>query len=443
MKKAFIIWILAACCWSLPAQEFEKFFTDSTLRLDYVFCGDATHQAIYLQDMHKTGKWAGRRNNLEEPILKGNGQIRVKEPSTGKTLYVNSFSTLFQEWQSYPEAKQVQKAFENCFQVPFPKESVVVEVTLSDVYGRETARMSHPVNPRDILIRRTEPGKALCETLQEGESLPSAIDIVLLAEGYTAAEEEKFFADAARAQAALMAHEPFTGHASAFSIRAVFLPSKDSGPSVPRLGAWHNTLVDSQFDTFYIDRYLTSSAQVKIYDALGTVPFEHIIVLVNTPIYGGGGIFNSLTIMGSDHSTFPAVLVHEFGHAFGGLGDEYFYDDMSESMYPAGVEPWEPNLTTLTDFASKWQDLVPAGTPVPTPVDAIETQADVRRIWKTLAPEQKARLNHAVGIYEGGGYQSKGVYRPVQECRMKINECEDFCPVCTRALERMITFYTR
>ena len=165
-------------------------------------------------------------------------------------------------------------------------------------------------------------------------------------------------------------------------------------------------------------------------------------MLVNTPVYGGGGIYNSLTTMVSDHPTFPQVLVHEFGHAFGGLGDEYFYDDMDQPVYPAGVEPWEPNLTTLTDFASKWQDMLPEGTPIPTPTDSLERQ-DVRKIWNTLTPEQKALLNHTVGVYEGGGYQSKGVYRPVQECRMKINECEDFCPVCVRALERMIDFYTK
>ena len=137
------------------------------------------------------------------------------------------------------------------------------------------------------------------------------------------------------------------------------------------------------------------------------------------------------------------MLVHEFGHAFGGLGDEYAYDDMDESMYPSDTEPWEPNLTTRVDFDSKWKDMIPAGTPVPTPLDPIETETDVRRIWPTLSPEQKARLNSSVGLYEGGGYQSKGVWRPVQECRMRINECEEFCPVCARAIVRMIEFYTK
>jgi len=443
MKRLILTGILLLAGIGAGAQEYGAHFTDSTLRLDYIFCGDANHQAIYLKGMQKTGLWAGRRKQLDRIPLQGNGQLYVKDPQTGKVLYAHSFSTLFQEWVGYPEAHQVQKAFENCFQIPFPQNPVRVEITLTDAHGRESAKITHPVDPADILIRRVSDNGARCETLSQGGGLAEAIDIVILSEGYTSAEEEKFFADARRAQAALLAHEPFRSNASAFSFRAVYLPSKDSGPSIPHQGLWHSTLVSSHFDTFYSDRYITSSDQQQIYDALGTVPFEHIIVMVNTPVYGGGGIYNSLTIMVSDHPTFPQVLVHEFGHAFGGLGDEYFYDDMEEPVYPAGVEPWEPNLTTLTDFASKWQDMLPAGTPIPTPVDTIETQADVRRIWNELSEEQKHRLTHALGVYEGGGYQSKGVFRPVQECRMKINECEDFCPVCTRAIQRIIDFYTR
>ena len=440
-------WILPliAVLMALPAQaqEFEKWFTGETLRIDYVFCGNAAQQGIYLQGLLKTGEWAGRRHHLGEPLLKGNGQIRVSDAASGKCLYVNSFSTLFQEWTSYPEANQVSRAFENCFQVPFPKKPVTVEIILTDVHGKTSASLKHRVDPKDILIRQVSDNGATRKALMVGGKCQEAVDIVILSEGYTAKEERKFFRDAKRAQQALFSHEPFASNADAFNLKAVFVASATSGPSIPHDGQWSSTLADSHFDTFYSDRYLTSSSQQKIYDALGTVPFEHIILLVNTPVYGGGGIYNSLTIIGSDHATFAPVLVHEFGHAFGGLGDEYAYDDMEESMYPADTEPWEPNLTTLVDFDSKWKDLIPAGTPVPTPLDPIETQQDVRRIWSTLTPEQKAGLNSSVGLYEGGGYQSKGVWRPVQECRMRINECEEFCPVCARAIERMIAYYTK
>lgn len=446
MKKRFSIVLIAIVsivsgAVSASAQiKYEDFFQDSTLRLDYVFCGDARHQAIYLERAYKTSAWAGRKTNLEKPLLAGNGQVNVYNPETEQVIYSNSFSTLFQEWQSYEEATRVQKAFENCIQVPFPKAPVRVEVSLTDVHGRVTSSLSHVVDHADILICRLHDNNLDRCTLKTGTAA-NPIDIVFVAEAYSADEKEKFYADAARGVQALFSHEPYAANADKFNVVAIFSPSQDSGVSRPGKGIWRNTAADSHFDTFYMDRYLTSTSMRKIYDIIGTVPFEHIILLVNTPVYGGGGIYNSLTIMGSDHKTFKNVLVHEFGHAFGGLGDEYAYGDLEEPMYPADTEPWEPNLTTLKDFSSKWLDLLPANCPVPTPLDEIEAQ-DVRRIWNTLTPEQKASLNLKVGVYEGAGYQMKGVFRPVQECRMRINECEEFCPVCSRAIVNMIEYYT-
>lgn len=426
---------------SLRAQDaFSEHFADSTLRLDYAFSGDASHQSIYLRQAHKSPVWAGRRHHLEEPLLQGNGQIRVYNPETGACLYANSFSSLFQEWTVTEEATRVQRAFENSFQVPFPRKPVEIEVTLLDTHGKVSGRIRHPLNPADILIRPV-PDNGQGILVHQGGPVEKSIDIVIVSEGYARADSAKFVHDAHRAADALFSHEPFATRQKDFNVRAVFAPSAQSGVSVPRKGDWKDTAVSAHYDTFYSDRYLTTSSIWRLYQLIGTVPFEHVIVLVNTDIYGGGGIYNSVTIMDSDHATFVPVLVHEFGHAFGGLGDEYFYDDQYESQYPADTEPWEPNLTTLVNFQSKWADMLPAGTPVPTPVDELEKE-DVRRRWRTFTQEQKDLLSLKVGVYEGGGYQSKGVYRPVQECRMKINECEVFCPVCTRAIIRMIDYYT-
>ena len=424
------------------AQDFDTFFENSTLRLDYVFCGDNSHQAIYFQQALQTSEWAGRRENLSEPLLEGNGQIRVLDPETGECLYANSFSTLFQEWQVEAEAAHVQRAFENCFQVPFPKRPVDIEVFLVDTHRKRSSCLKHRIDPADILIRKVADNGHSSAVVWQGGPLAETIDIVVVSEGYDASEKAKFYRDAERVAQALFHHEPFASRRNKFAVRAVFAPSQDSGVSVPHAGSWKRTVADTHFDTFYTERYLTSSAQQKIYDLIGTVPFEHIVVLVNTAIYGGGGIYNSLTIMNSDHPTFVPVMVHEFGHAFGGLADEYAYGDQVETSYPADTEPWEPNITTLHDFGAKWQDMLPAGIAIPTPLDDLDKQ-DVRRIWQTFTPEQKALLNLKIGVYEGAGYQSKGVYRPVQECRMRINECEEFCPVCTRAIVRMIEYYTR
>ena len=442
--KRFLL-TAAALLLALPglrAQAFDDDFEDATLRLDYVFCGDNAHQAIYFQQALKTSAWAGRRNNLSAPLLEGNGQIRVLDPETGKCLYANSFSTLFQEWRVEEEATRVQKAFENCFQVPFPKRPVDIEVFLLDTHRNRSSYLKHRIDPTDILIRKVADNGYSSTVIWQGGSLAETIDIVVVSDGYTTSEKAKFYRDAEHVATALFQHEPFATYRNKFSIRAVFAPSLDSGPSVPRKGDWKRTVADSHFDTFYSDRYLTTSAQQKVYDLIGTVPFEHIVVMVNTDIYGGGGIYNSLTIMNSDHPTFNAVMVHEFGHAFGGLADEYAYGQQVETPYPADTEPWEPNITTLHDFAAKWQDMLPKGTPIPTEPDELD-RTNVRRLWPTFTQEQKDMLNLKLGVYEGAGYQMQGVYRPVQECRMRINECEEFCPVCTRAIVRMIEYYTR
>ena len=443
MKRFFVFAAAFLAAWTgLKAQDFDKDFEDATLRLDYVFCGDNAHQAVYFQQAVRTSAWAGRRNNLSEPLLAGNGQIRVLDPETGECLYANSFSTLFQEWQVTEEALHVQRAFENCFQIPFPKHPVDVEVFLVDTHRQVSSRLKHRIDPADILIRHATDNGLSSTVIWQGGPLSETVDIVVVSEGYGASEKAKFYADATRAAQALFHHEPFASRRNRFSVRAVFAPSRESGVSVPRKGQWVETPMDSHFDTFYSDRYLTTSAQQKVYDLIGTVPFEHIIVLVNTDIYGGGGIYNSLTIMNSDHPTFAPVMVHEFGHAFGGLADEYAYGDQVETQYPSDTEPWEPNITTLHDFASKWQDMVPAGISIPTEPDDLDKRQDVRRVWHTFTREQKDLLNLKVGVYEGAGYQMTGVFRPVQECRMRINECEEFCPVCARALIRMIDFYT-
>ena len=244
----------------------------------------------------------------------------------------------------------------------------------------------------------------------------------LLAEGYTEKEMDVFYQDAQRTCESLFSYEPFRSMKSKFNIVAVASPSTDSGVSVPRENLWKETAVHSHFDTFYSDRYLTTSRVKSIHNALAGIPYEHIIILANTDVYGGGGIYNSYTLTTAHHPMFKPVVVHEFGHSFGGLADEYFYDnDVMTDTYPLDVEPWEQNISTRVNFASKWKDMLPSGAPIPTPI----------------AEKKK----YPVGVYEGGGYSAKGIYRPAYDCRMKTNEYPEFCPVCQRAIRRMIEFY--
>lgn len=407
------------------AQLFSEYFTNKTLRVDYIFTGNTNHQYIYLDGLSSLPSWAGRRHHLSEIPLEGNGQIIVKELNNRECIYKTSFSSLFQEWLSTEEASTVSKGFENTFLLPYPIQPVEIEVILFDMNRKEVASMKHIVNPDDILIHQKgishiTPHKYL---LQNG-SEEHTIDVAILAEGYTKDEMDIFYKDAQVAYESIFSHEPFQSMKKRFNVIAVASPSIDSGVSIPHRQLWKNTAFGSHFDTFYSGRYLTTSRVKAIHDALAGIPYEHIILLANTEQYGGGGIYNAFTLTTAHHHMFRPVVVHEFGHSFGGLGDEYFYEqDIMSDMYPLTIEPWEQNITTLVHFDTKWQDMLEKGTPNPTP----------------SAEKEK----YPVGVYEGGGYAAKGIYRPADSCRMRTNDYPVFCPVCQRAIERIILFYTQ
>ncbi|MDR1003625.1 MAG: IgA Peptidase M64 [Prevotellaceae bacterium] len=406
------------------AQTFEHYFENRTLRLDYLFSGDAARQSIYLSEMSVLPSWAGRRHRLNQLPLTGNGQITVRDVKSRQTLYVTSFSSLFQEWIATDEARTIHRGFENSYLVPFPLHPVEIEVTLCNARHEVTARLTHTVDPKDILIRRRGLSHITpYRSLLHSGSTDKCIDIAILAEGYKPAEAGVFYQDAERAVAALFSYSPFKEHRNRFNVVAVMSPSEDSNVSIPKEGVWRSTAFGSHFSTFYSDRYLTTQKVYAIHNALAGIDYEHIIILANSSEYGGGGIYNAYTLSTAHHSTFKEVVVHEFGHAFGGLADEYFYEnDFNSDTYPQDVEPWEPNITTLVDFGSKWKDMLKQGTPIPTPVSE--------------------KRKYPLGVYEGGGYSFKGVYRPADECRMRNNTYPTFCPACERGIKRIIEFYS-
>ena len=410
MRKLFIISALLLSSFSAQAQNFDDYFEDKTLRLDYTFAGDATRQQIFVDELVSLPRWYGRKQHLAELPLKGNGQITVRSLADGMVIYRHSFSSLFQEWVSTAEAKQTQKSFENVFLVPFPKSPVEIKVELFDYHDQVITRLTHKVDPKDILIRKAGERQITPHvTLQQAADTARCIRVAFVAEGYQQQEMDVFLNDCRIAMESLFEHEPFKQNQLKFNMVAVMPPSVESGTSEPNKGIWKNTPLGSHFDTFYSERYLTTLHLKKLHDVLAGIPYEHIIVLVNTERYGGGGIYNSYNLTYAHGKHFRPVVVHEFGHSFGGLGDEYPYGD-DDPMYFADTEPWEPNLTTKHDFNGKWENLI---------------------------KDKKA------GFIEGGGYLSKGVWRGYENCRMRTNEEPEFCLVCQQALQRLIDFYTK
>lgn len=430
--------LLALVAAGMHAADFNQNFSDSTLRVDYIFGGGPDGLKIMLDSQSKQGGWAGRRTRLKDVPVAGNGTIMVTDPLSGDTLYRNTFSSLFQEWIYTPEAQEKNMAFENSFLVPLPKKEADITVSLRGNRHQEIGRMTHRYRPNDELVALRGQDPVSHKYLHKGGEPNESIDIAILAEGFTQEEMDSFIFKAKVIADEILSYEPFSSNKDKFNVVAVMTPSKESGVSVPLKNQWKDTAFESHFSTFYSSRYLTTPRVWKLHRSLEGIPYEHILVLVNTPEYGGGGIHNCYQIATSDHKLTLPVAVHEFGHSFGGLADEYFYTEEEDDTYPLDIEPWQKNITTLVDFDSKWKDLLTPGVQIPTPwIDKGGKREDR---MKNASEEKRGEV--IVGVFEGGGYKAKGVYRPVETCRMRDNFNPTFCPVCERAILEVIEFYT-
>ena len=190
MKKYLLSSVLAltmaGACHEAFAQDFCRHFEDATLRLDYIFAGNNNSQAIYLDRMKSQKGWYGRRTNMNSLPLQGNGTITVTDAAGTDTLYMHSFSTLFQEWQTTEEATRVAKSFENTFLIPMPKESVQVTVELKNIHNGTKSYFKHTIDPDDRLISKYSENETLpYRYLHKAGDSKEKIDIVFVPEGYT------------------------------------------------------------------------------------------------------------------------------------------------------------------------------------------------------------------------------------------------------------------
>ncbi|MEN8230220.1 MAG: M64 family metallopeptidase [Bacteroidota bacterium] len=404
------------------SQSFDQWFDEGVMRIDLVFSGTAIETSYAFSGVRRESFYSGSRSSLVDPFDYGDHKLQVKDAASGTLLYSHTYCTLFREWQTTSEADSLTRAFNHVIRFPWPKAKVVVEIYDRNEAGEFISHWSETVDPKSIF---TDPGTRLkFETVDLEINGPpeGKVDLLFIAEGYTSDEMDKFVEDAKRSAGYIFSEEPFKSHRKAFNIRAVKSISKDSGSDIPGHGIWKNTVVNSNFYTFGIERYMTTLDYQSVCDVASNAHYDQVYILVNTDKYGGGGIYNFYSISAADNMDSRAVVIHEFGHSLGGLADEYYTSAVAyNDFFNLEVEPWNPNLTTLVDFGSKWKDLVSEDTPIPTPpVDDYK---------------------ETVGVYEGGGYVSKGVFRPMIDCRMHSNDAV-FCPVCNRALKQMIRRYS-
>lgn len=409
---------------SVFALDFDQYFTQKTCRVDFHFVGDHQNTWMALSQIQQEPFWGGRTSRMNVEAGLGDFRYRVLDSVSNTLIYTDGFSALFHEWQSTPEAKTALKSFEQTIIFPFPHKTVKVFVDKRTNFDSWENIGELLVNPKDKLIRINKAERVPVQPWITQADVSKAIDIAILAEGYSAKEKAKFYKDAERLKKQLLSHEPFKKYASRLNFYAVAAVSEESGISKPHEDSWKKTAMASHYHTFYAPRYLTTMSVFKTRDFAGQVPYDAIYILANSQTYGGGGIYNHYALTSSDGRNSTYVTVHEFGHSFAGLADEYFREgaDVLDGMYTLEKEPWEPNITTMVNFDAKWKKSLPANFTHPTPV------ADSTAV--------------EVGLYEGGGYLTKGIFRPSYNCRMRTNIADKFCPVCDKSVEKRILFLT-
>ncbi len=420
MKKQITFIIAGMLAIQASAQvAFDKFFEDKSLRIDYVQTGNSKTQTVSVHKLREEPVYGGPKKNLIDRLNRGGYYLNVYDKNSGELIYSKGYCTLFEEWLTTEEAKKETQSWLNSISIPYPKNNIIVEFTARDRKTQQFSTMlRHEIDPKSIFIDRRKLGDNLVVKLLDNGNSTDKVDMVFLAEGYTAKEQKKFVKDARKFMDAMLATAPFDSRRNDFNVWAVGTISQESGTSSCGTGVYKNTALGTGYYTFGTDRYLTTPNITAIRDAVWNVACDAIFLVINAETFGGGGVYNVYACGTADNEQTYGVFMHEFGHSFAGLADEYFgkpvaYDD---TFYCLETEPWEPNITTLVDFDKKWKDLLPEGTPIPTP----------------LNDETKDKI----GVFEGGGYLFHGIYRPIDHCKMRTYV--DYCPACSRAIIQVI-----
>jgi len=421
MKYSIFI-VLFVLSFTANAQ-FSKYFYNKTLRIDYFHSGNYETDFYTFGELIEEPYWGGSKINLLDTFEFGNYYIKVFD--NDKLIYSRGYSTIFNEWQTTDEAKKTSRSFSESVVIPYPKNDVRVEFFSRNKKGIFEKKFEYLVDTDDYFISpKQSPKYPMFDIFISGE--PSdKVDIVILPEGYTQSEMGKFVNDCKVFAEDFFSFSPYSENKDKFNIRGILAPSEDSGSDIPADSVWKNTLLNSRFYTFDLERYCMTTDFFSVRDLAANAPYDQIFIMINTQKYGGGAIYNFYSVCGNSNSLNDKILIHEFGHGFAGLGDEYFTSDVAyNDFYPLDVEPWEPNLTTLVDFDKKWKHLLKKKTPIPTPID-------------------KKKFLKRLGVFEGGGYSAKGVYRPAYDCLMNSFKGNKFCGACNEAIINMINFYTK
>jgi len=444
-----------------------------TMRLDYYHTGDANSEVFSVDRIViEPLPWPGDPKQAIDTSNLGKYFFEVRDAKSKQVLYSRGFASIYGEWETTDEAKSLKRTFQESLRFPAPSAAVSIVLKKRDAKNNWQDIWTTTIDPSDMFIdhsKRTAPAPLIA--IQKAGEPEAKVDFLILGDGYTAAEAKKFEADARRLTEVLFATSPFKEHRKDFNVWAMSPPAAESGISRPSTGIYRNSPLGATYDAFGSERYVLTFDNRSLREVAEHAPYEFIEVLVNGRTYGGGGIFNLYSTVASDNAFANYVFVHEFGHHFAGLADEYYTSSVAYAPSPDRIEPWEPNVTALLDVSTlKWRELASPFanvTPIPTPWNKEEFENYSREIQKRRAqlrkdkrPEQemealfREELAHEqkmfaaekhfgqVGAFEGAMYEARGYYRPEIDCIM-FSRSDKFCHVCRFAIERVIKMYSR
>lgn len=454
----FAILFLSVCAQAAP----------QTMRLDYYHTGDAKQEVFSLDRVViEPLPWPGDPAKSIDDTNLGKYFFEVRDQKTQRVLYSRGFASIYGEWETTDEAQKIKRSFSESLRFPAPAEPVEIILRKRDAKNGWIEIWKTSIDPRDIFIDRAKPrAPAPLIPIQKMGDPATKVDLLLLGDGYTARESAKFQADARRLIGILFATSPFKEHRADFNVWGLCPSAAQTGISRPSTGIYRDSI--STYDAFGSERYILAFDNQRLRKVAQFAPYEFIEILVNGRTYGGGGIFNLYSTVAVDNAFADYVFVHEFGHHFAGLADEYYTSPVAYAQNTQLVETWEPNATSVIDLAKlKWKDLVAPDTPIPTPWNKEEFETYSREYQKrrtqlrkenrpeaemeALFREDRKRVDAMmakekyagkVGAFEGANYEAKGYYRPQVDCMM-FSRTDFFCAVCRRGIERVVGLYAR
>jgi len=466
--------------------NFDEFFVDKTMRVDYYHIGDAKEEYITIDHVYEQGIWAGSKECLLDPFDNGRYYVKIYDCASGKLIFSKGYNSYFGEYRTTDEAiKGIKRTYHETVLLPYPREKIKFNIEVRDRENKLNLFFTEEIDPNSIKIIREkkDEGIKIFKILENGNP-HNKVDLVFLSEGYMQEEEQKFRKDIECMTEIFFKHEPYKSNKDSFNIYGAFKSSEESGCDEPRRGIFKKTVLNSSFNALNLERYLLTEDNRAVRDLAAAVPYDAIFIMVNHKRYGGGGIYNLYCTFTVDNQWSNYIFLHEFGHSFSGLADEYYTSSVTyNDFYPRGVEPTEPNITALLSPQDiKWKSLMTAGIEIPTPwekevYDGMNSHYQKMRremnekivvmkregvsheeIEKLEKESEKISKEHArkmdnlllkskfwgkVGAFEGAGYSSKGLYRPMLDCIMFSKGEKPFCNVCENAILRVIGYYSK